>query len=167
MIVVYNNCMKQVKSACADNQAERLYRAFSELVRSYQFRDRDEIGCHGISLSQCHALDHLYSHGPLAMGELGGLLYLDDSTMTRLVDGLVLRKLVQRVPDPDDRRVRRVRLTAGGRALTRSIRSRLVDEYAGVLDGISRNSREAVVTAVERLLMAFRARQAGEESRSA
>lgn len=118
-------------------------------------------------MSQCHALEFLQEHGAPAMGELGGRLHLDDSTVTRLVDGLVARALAERVADPDDRRVRRVRLTAGGRALTRSIRNRFVEEYARVLDGIPRNSRGAVITAVERLLAAFHARQAGEEARSA
>ena len=67
-------------------QAESLYDVFSELVRGYQFRDREGICCHGLSVSQCYTLDALVRHGPASMGELADHLYLEVSTMTRVVD---------------------------------------------------------------------------------
>lgn len=139
----------------SSRQADRLYRAFSQLVRSYQFRDRNEVGCHGISVSQCHAMELLLERGPLAMGELAAALRLDVTSMTRVVDGLVEKGLVERAADPGDRRIRLARLTRSGRTLTRKIRSELVEEHARVLEGIPGPSRESVIVAMERLLEAF------------
>ncbi|HHX39310.1 MAG TPA: MarR family transcriptional regulator [Armatimonadetes bacterium] len=50
-----------------------------------------------------------------SMSELSTELQLSPSTVTGLVDALVQRGKVERVADPDDRRVVRARLTAKGR----------------------------------------------------
>jgi DNA-binding MarR family transcriptional regulator len=89
----------------ATDQARRLHRAVTELVRRYQFRDRNEICCFGVSVSQCHALEALGQAGELTMGELASQMHLSVSTMTRVVDQLVARGLAQRGEDAKDRRV--------------------------------------------------------------
>ncbi len=91
-------------------QAGQLHEVFAELVRRYQFRDRDSIVCHGISVSQCYSLDALWRSGSLTMGELAAELALEISTMTRIVDHLVEVGLADRQEDPADRRVRRADL---------------------------------------------------------
>jgi DNA-binding MarR family transcriptional regulator len=50
-----------------------------------------------------------------SMGELGAALSLPAPTLTRLVDGLVDAAEAYRLPDPDDGRRVRVRLSARGR----------------------------------------------------
>ncbi len=141
-----------------ERHAERLYSVFADLVREYQFRDRDAICCHGLSVSQCYSLDALDTQGPMTMGELAGHLHLEGSTMTRLVNGLVADKLVNRVADAKDRRICRARITGKGRSLVRKIRGELIQEHEAVLREIPSESREAVVSAMSRLLSAFRER---------
>ena len=68
--------------------AEALHGALSELVRIYQFRDRDRICCHDISVTQCYALEALVEHGPMRSQALARRLMLDKSTTTRVVDAL-------------------------------------------------------------------------------
>ena len=143
-------------------QAENLYRVFAELVRAYQFRDREGICCHGISVSQCYTLDALSEASPLTMGELAGHMHLEISTMTRVVDYLVANRLASRVTDPEDRRVCRVRISAKGRSMVSKIREELVDEHEQVLREVPAASREAVITAMSHLLHAFH--QRGERS---
>jgi hypothetical protein len=48
-----------------DRDAALLYEALSDLLRVYQFRDRDRICCHDISVTQCYALESLVREGPL------------------------------------------------------------------------------------------------------
>ncbi len=139
-------------------QAENLFRVFADLVRAYQFRDREGICCHGVSVSQCYTLDALSEAGPMTMGELAGRLHLEISTMTRVVDYLVANRLASRVADSDDRRVCRVRITAKGRSLVSRIREELIDEHEQVLREIPAESREAVVAAMSHLLCAFNGR---------
>ena len=140
-------------------QAERFYQVFAELARGYQFRDQEEICCHGISVSQCYTLDALKTHGPMAMGDLAGRLHLEISTMTRVVDHLVADDLATRVTDAKDRRVCRVQLTRKGRSLISKIRAELITRYEVVLREIPAQSREAVITTMSRLLSAFEERE--------
>jgi hypothetical protein len=46
-----------------DRDTRDLYAALSDLVRLYQFRDRDTICCHDISVTQCYALQALARGG--------------------------------------------------------------------------------------------------------
>jgi DNA-binding MarR family transcriptional regulator len=140
-------------------QAERLYDAFSELLRRYQFRDRDQICCHGLSVSQCYTLDALAPVDSLTMGELAERLCLKISSATRVVDPMVERGWVRRVCDPDDRRVCRVQATARGRALVGRVRADLVREHENVLRNVPAESREAVIQAMTDLLAAFEQRR--------
>jgi len=54
---------------------------------------------------------------PLTMSELSSELNVPMSTATRIVDGLVQGGMVERVPDPNDRRVVRVQMSQNGREL--------------------------------------------------
>jgi DNA-binding MarR family transcriptional regulator len=139
--------------------AERFLGVFSELARAYQFRDRDQVACQGLSISQCYALETIAGEGPLAMRELAARLNLDTSTITRIVDQLVSQRLAMRVSDANDRRVCRVRVSAKGRQAVSRIRDALLEEYEAILRDTPRESRQAVVDAMSRLLAAFQARQ--------
>ncbi|MHC5002030.1 MAG: MarR family winged helix-turn-helix transcriptional regulator [Planctomycetota bacterium] len=140
-------------------QAEELYQAFSELVRGYQFRDREGICCHGLSVSQCYTLEALDGREPATMSELAGRMYLEVSSMTRVVDRLVAAGLAERAADPADRRVCRVRITPKGRDLLATVRADLLAEHEQVLRELPADSREAIITAMNHLLAAFRQRQ--------
>jgi MarR family 2-MHQ and catechol resistance regulon transcriptional repressor len=57
--------------------ADALNSAVSDLVRVYQFRDRDRICCYDISVTQCYALETLVEHGPMRSQSLAERLLLD------------------------------------------------------------------------------------------
>src|SRR5262245_14728391 len=78
--------------------AESLHAALSELVRVYQFRDRDRICCHDVSVTQCYALEALLRRGPSSLNELASELYLDKSTASRVVATLRRKGYVTRAP---------------------------------------------------------------------
>ena len=54
-------------------------------------------------------------HGPVRMSEIGRHMGISKPYMTALVDKLISEGLVERVPDPDDRRVVNVRITDAGK----------------------------------------------------
>src|SRR5689334_3151423 len=93
-----------VTSAAVERDAEALQRALSDLVRVYQFRDRDRICCHDISVTQCYALETMVEHGPLRLGGLAERLFLDKSTTSRVVAALTKKGYVQQRPDERDAR---------------------------------------------------------------
>jgi len=85
--------------------AEEIARRFS--LNGYQLAAQD----FGI-------LFRLLKQGPMTQVEIAVLMMRDKTTITRRIDGLVKKQLVERNPDPDDRRYFRIGLTvAGHRAL--------------------------------------------------
>ena len=77
----------------------------------------------GITPQQAHALRVLDPDRPLPMRDLASELLCDASTVTSLVDRLEERGLVRRRPDPDDRRVKALEVTAAGIAMRERIAS--------------------------------------------
>ena len=74
---------------------------------------------YGLTLSQRDVLLTLYEEGPLDQGTLRDRLGLGQSSVSRLVDGLVRRGLVELRPGEADRRVRIAVLSQKGEELLR------------------------------------------------
>src|SRR5215213_25784 len=95
MVVSNNDMVRRTPtrslSSAADlhRDAEALQAAVADLVRIYQFRDRDRICCHDISVTQCYALETLVEHAPMRLSALADRLFLDKSTTSRVVGTLV------------------------------------------------------------------------------
>lgn len=135
-------------------QAHQLHRALTHLVQHYQFRDRNDMCCYGISVTQCYTLQALADHGALSMQALARHLHLAVSTVTRVVDSLVQKQLVARRSDPRDRRVCRVALTPDGTEFLRRIQHELIAREQAILQRIPAASRQHVITALEELARA-------------
>jgi DNA-binding MarR family transcriptional regulator len=72
---------------------------------------------YGLTLSQREVLLTLYEEGPLDQGSLRDRLGLEQSSVSRLVDGLVRRRLVELRPGEADRRLRVASLSPQGEQL--------------------------------------------------
>jgi len=71
---------------------------------------------HGYPLSaqDFGILFSLFKQGPRTQVEIAALMMRDKTTITRRIDGLVKKQLVERTVDPDDRRYFRIALTEQG-----------------------------------------------------
>jgi len=98
-----------------------LFRAISRLARRYQFRNRDEVCCYGMTVSQCYALQELSGGEAMATSELAQGLTLDLSTTTRLLDQLVKKRLVRRERQIEDGRIKEITLTEAGARLLNQV----------------------------------------------
>lgn len=145
-----------LKSAAAD--AAELYDALSALVRVYQFRDRDRICCHDVSVTQCYALEALLKVGPCTLNGLAAELYLDKSTASRVVAVLERKGYVSRTPSPDDARATRLDVTPAGRRLHERIRVDMVAEQAAMIEDIGPEVRRGAVVLLQRLTASAAAR---------
>jgi DNA-binding MarR family transcriptional regulator len=74
----------------------------------------DAIAEMGLTPQQAHALRTLDPARPVPMRELAAGIMCDASTVTGIVDRLEGRGLVERRPDPDDRRVKGLVVTPAG-----------------------------------------------------
>ena len=74
---------------------------------------------HGIDLPAAHfpLLAALDRHGPLGVGELSAAVGVSQPVVTRSLHGLEASGLVESRSSPEDRRIRKVQLSAAGQAL--------------------------------------------------
>jgi MarR family 2-MHQ and catechol resistance regulon transcriptional repressor len=78
--------------------------------------ERDIAGL-GLCLSDFMVLEALLHKGPLTISEIQAKVLLASGSMTAAVDRVESRGLVVRKSTPEDRRARRIELTAAGRHL--------------------------------------------------
>ena len=141
-----------------ESDAAALHEALSELVRVYQFRDRDRICCHDISVTQCYALEALLRRGPSGLNELAAELYLDKSTASRVIAALERKRYVTRAPHPEDGRAVVLTVTAAGRRLHDRIRRELIAEARQLLEDFEPEVREGAARLILRLARSAAAR---------
>ncbi len=141
-----------------EQDAENLYAALSELVRVYQFRDRDTICCYDVSVTQCYAIEALLRRGPSGLNELAAELYLDKSTTSRVVATLERKGYVTRASHPDDGRAVVLTVTSAGRRLHDRIRKDLVEEERKLLADFEPHVRKAAPQLLLRLARAAASR---------
>jgi len=94
---------------------------------------------HGLSAVQAKVLLQLQPDGALTMRALAGQLQYDASNLTGVVDRLEEMGAVRRQPQPNDRRAKRVVLTADGQRLRQAFWERLTNR-SGPLGSL--NSRD-------------------------
>jgi DNA-binding MarR family transcriptional regulator len=145
-------------STALDKDAHALQAAVAELVRVYQFRDRDRICCHDVSVTQCYALETLVQHGPLRLSALAERLFLDKSTTSRVVGSLVRKGYVEQRADAHDGRATTLTATREGQRLCARITEDLVDQQRQLLQDLDPDVRAGVVQVVRRLAHAADAR---------
>jgi MarR family transcriptional regulator, 2-MHQ and catechol-resistance regulon repressor len=142
------------------SDTDALYSALNELVRVYQFRDRDRICCHGVSVTQCHLLDVVCDRGPLTLNEVAAALFLEKSTTSRVVDALERKGLVTRTVHPSDRRAVLVAPTGDGRSLRDRIRGEILTQERALLRDVPAEVRAATAEVIGRLARSAAARVA-------
>jgi DNA-binding MarR family transcriptional regulator len=134
-----------------ERAAERLHRAAKELIQRYQFRDRSQICCHGLSVSQCYVLDALAEDGDLTMQRLAQRMHLAISTMTRVVSQLVRRGYARRRRDPEDGRVVHVAITPRGKEIVAAINRSLLESQKAILAALPAGQWGGAIAVVEAL----------------
>jgi DNA-binding MarR family transcriptional regulator len=93
--------------------------------------------------------------GPITMGELSRDLEVPLSTATRTMDWLVNNGYAQRLPDPKDRRIVRVELTAQGLETFQTIRAFMLGRVEQAMSPLSKAERITFMTLVNKVLDAF------------
>ncbi len=135
----------------SDEQVAVFHHQIVELVKRYQFRDRDQILCCGISVSQCYILETLHTHGALTVGDLANKMYLSISTVTRVVDQLVKKGYVLREEDAKDRRVHLSKLTEAGETIYQKSWENIFNSEKTILENFQPEQREMLIDFLKKL----------------
>ncbi len=122
----------------------------------------DSVCCGGVSVPQCHVLLELDESGSTNLVALAEALALDKSTVSRTVDSLVSRGLVDRAPDSEDRRYVALDLTDAGRATVATVNAIADANVRRIFSRIPASRRAEVIDCFALLLDAVRALDAEE-----
>ncbi|CVI55742.1 MarR family transcriptional regulator [Agrobacterium leguminum] len=123
--------------------------AFTRKLRAF-FDAR--VGESGLTLARARALFALSRRGPLTQTELAEEMEIETPTLVRVLDGMEKQNLIERRSDENDRRAKRIHMTAEGektsetvQAMAKSLRSEIAadissQELAMALDVMRRLS---------------------------
>jgi DNA-binding MarR family transcriptional regulator len=106
-----------------DGTDEPLVEDFWALTRRLRAAAKEALAEWDVTPSQARALGVLRRSGPLRLGDLAEHLRIVPRSATEVVDALEERALVDRRPDPADRRATLVTLTAQGEKVAADIRA--------------------------------------------
>src|SRR5499433_248372 len=140
------------------NDVARLLRTYAD-HRAAQF---------GMTRAKWAVLARLDRFEGLKQTELAEMLDLQPISLTRLLDGLAENGLIERRPDPDDRRAKRLYLTPGARPLLERLSVLGEDLMATALSGLEPSQVNALLaqlsTVKENLRQAIQRKQNGKQA---
>jgi DNA-binding MarR family transcriptional regulator len=136
--------MPATKGANTADLADRLHSAAIHLLR----RLRREDDASGLPAPQLSAMSVIVFGGAITLGALANAEQVRPPTIEKLVAALEEQGLVEREPDPQDRRVMRVKATARGTRLLHDGRRRRVASLAASLGELAAADRAALARAI-------------------
>lgn len=114
---------------------------FRIVTRRLRYLARESLAPWDITPGQSRALGVLTRNGPIRLSELAEKLRIAPRSTTEVVDALEAADLVERRPDPQDRRATLVRLTEQGERVGQAIRAARAAEAEGLFSTLSAADR--------------------------
>src|SRR5215472_12833956 len=130
----------------------------TRLARHLDIARRAAFASHGLESWEFDVLSALRRAGPpfqLTPGALLRATLVTSGTMTNRIDRLAAASLVQREPDPRDRRGVLVTLTEQGRAVVDAALTDLLDREQALLAGLRADQRQLLADLLRTLLVPF------------
>jgi DNA-binding MarR family transcriptional regulator len=116
---------------------ETLSEAFMSVARQLRGTSQATLAPWDITPAQLRALRVLGHHGTQRMSELSDHLHIAARSTTEVVDALESRDLVERRPDPGDRRATLIAMTEHGASVLSAIRTARGTEAERVFNRLS------------------------------
>ncbi|MGW4692230.1 MarR family winged helix-turn-helix transcriptional regulator [Kitasatospora cineracea] len=127
--------------------AQQLTDVITRLRRALRSSIRSEFPWEALPMAQVELLQTLAA-SPLRVGELAARQRLAPNTVSGLISKLLEAGLVDRQPDPGDRRTARIALTEAGHQQLRDWQSAHERRLATALESLTPTDREAVMGAL-------------------
>ena len=120
---------------------------------SHRYVQRFEVRAREIALTlpQCKVLARLEKNEGVSQARLAELAEVDAMTMVRILDRMEADELLERRPDPADRRARCLYLTPKAKPLLDQIWRLAEATRAEVFAGIGETERDVLMTVLERI----------------
>ena len=117
---------------------------------------------YGLTRAQGVILARLHRQPGISQIELAAICEVEPITIGRLVDRLETRGLIERRPDPQDRRVRRLHLLPAAGEMIAKIEAYRNELSDYLLDGVDAEARDAMVQVLLQMKNKLTVESAGE-----
>lgn len=104
-----------------------------------------------ITLEQMHIIKHLPEAEGISQRQIADATDKTPANVTRLLDRLELKELIERNPDPNDRRATLIFITPKGSKLLKKILSKFDSLKSDFLKDISEQEQDIVYNALEKI----------------
>jgi MarR family transcriptional regulator for hemolysin len=122
-----------------------------DLSRRYVARFEEHACDLSLTLTHCKVLTHLEKNEGMSQVKLAELTDIEPMMMVRLLDRMEADKLLERRPDPTDRRARRIYLTKKAKPLLDEIWRLAEVTRSEVFAGVSKAERDVFIGVLEHL----------------
>ena len=122
-----------------------------QLSRRWRRLDEKIMTSHGYTDVTWVPLVHLYKAAPMMQKDLAILCGLDTSSLVRLLDPLTKQGLLNRIPNPDDRRAWLLELTPEGHKQALHITKILYQSEQAILNDIPQEVIDDLLNVAERI----------------
>jgi DNA-binding MarR family transcriptional regulator len=134
-----------------ENEAKRFQELVSGLYQCCQNRIAKQSRQFDLPDAELRCLRLFDQEDPLTPKDIAGRMGVVKSRITKIIDGLMDKGLIQRAKDPEDSRVWRLGLTLQGRKKLATINRSLVDANAKILSSMSPEQRHTLLIHLEAL----------------
>jgi len=137
-----------------DPDTQRALKLFVVLARSTNSvmeHAHDDIRRHDLTPSEFAVLEMLHHRGPTPLGEVAARVLLKTGSLTHVVDQLVKKGLVVRVPCDRDRRVLYADLTREGKEKIAAIFPAHAERIRWAMSGLTADEQEQAIALLRRL----------------
>jgi len=131
--------------------SKQLADAISRLFNNCQMKETIHASKYGVSLVEFRCLRTLSENGNLTVNQLAQKMSLTSSRITRIIDSLVSKKLVQRVSGENDRRIFYLLLTLKGKELANKMITNYMKMHDEILNNISEDMQQSMLNSLEYL----------------
>lgn len=131
------------------SKINQLQKGVQQFVRRFGALEQHQTPCgFPINVTQAHALQELSNVDKLTQHELSGILGINKSTTSRLVEKLVQKGFVSRDINTENRRQCFIYLTDKGREVNKKITQKRNDKYEKLLGKMDVKEQDQVLNAL-------------------
>ena len=138
-----------VKIDMENSVGTAIFLASKSLERAAEYRIKSELG---LTSSQWKVILALNFFNGISQKELAGKIYIDGSTLVPVIDKMEKNGLVERKPDPNDRRNNLIFLTRKSQSVVDSITGIIFQLRKEFYKGISQKQQENIRTILRKIV---------------
>ena len=143
---------KNAKQINAEQVSMQIIMRLRQILQEMSKHSKLILENYNISTPQLICLNEVFQHGPISIGALTKIVFLNNSTVTGIIDRLEKRELVRRVRISKDRRQVHIEITAQGIEFIKKAPKPIQDQFMDRLITLDEEKIALILWSLEMLV---------------